>query len=48
MLQSYKTAFEIYKAQNQYPDALRVAQKMNDMELIKDCMESCKDPITIK
>lgn len=48
MLQSYKTAFEIYKAQNQYPDALRVAQKMNDMELIKECMESCKDPITIK
>ena len=25
MIQSYTTAYEIYKAQQQYPDALRVA-----------------------
>lgn len=48
MQNSYKTAFDIYKAQNQYPDALRVAQKMNNMELIEDVMKSCKDPITLK
>ena len=31
-----------------YPQALRVAQKINNMELIKEVMETCKDPITLK
>lgn len=48
MVQSYQTAYEIYKAHNQFPDALRVAQKMNDTELIADCMDSCKDRLTLK
>lgn len=48
MIQSYTTAYNIYKTQKQYPDALRVAQKMNDMELIEEVMKECKDPILLK
>ena len=48
MVQSYTTAYNIYKAQNQFPDALRVAQKMNNMDLIKAVMEECRDPIVKK
>lgn len=48
MTQSYSTAYDIYKQEGQFPDALRVAQKMNDLDLVKDCMESCKDDITLK
>lgn len=48
MVQSYTTAYDIYLSQRQYPDALRVAQKMNNMDLIKNVMEKCPDPITKK
>ena len=48
MIQSYTTAYDIYLSQRQYPDALRVAQKMNNMDLIKNVMEKCPDPITKK
>ena len=48
MQQSYTTAYNIYKSQRQYCDALRVAQKMNNMDLISEIMEACKDPITKK
>lgn len=48
MIQSYTTAFKIYKGQKQYPDALRVAQKMNDNDLISELMDECKDPIILK
>lgn len=48
MIHSYTTAYKIYKQHNQFPDALRVAQKMNDMELISECMSDCKDDITLK
>lgn len=48
MIQSYTTAYEIYKAQKQYPDALRVAQKMNNMDLIKEVMTICEDPLIKK
>ena len=48
MIQSYTTAYDIYISQRQYPDALRVAQKMNNMDLIKNVMEKCPDPITKK
>jgi hypothetical protein len=48
MTQSYTTAFEIYKAQGVYTDALRVAQKMNDMDLITQCMNECKDSGALK
>lgn len=48
MIESYQTAYNIYKEQKQYPDALRVAQKMNNLDLIKEVMDECKDPITLK
>lgn len=48
MIQSYTTAYTIYKTQKQYPDALRVAQKMNDMELIEEVMKECQDPLLLK
>ena len=38
---SYRTAFQIYKSQRQYCDALRVAQKMNNIEMINEIMEAC-------
>ena len=48
MIESYQTAYDIYKEQKQYPDALRVAQKMNNLDLIKEIMDLCKDPVTLK
>ena len=48
MSKSYRTAFNIYKSQNKYCDALRVAQKVNNMELITEIMEACTDPMTKK
>lgn len=48
MSNSYRTAFNIYKSQKQFCDALRVAQKMNNIDLIKEIMEACQDPITKK
>jgi 26S proteasome regulatory subunit N1 len=48
MSNSYKTAFTIYKTQRQYCDALRVAQKMNNIELINEIMEACPDELIKK
>ena len=48
MVHSYTTAYKIYKKHDQYPDALRVAQKMNDMDLITACMTECKDEVCKK
>ena len=48
MITTFKTAYDIYKKYQKYPDALRVAQKMNNMTLIGELMEDCKDPVTLK
>jgi 26S proteasome regulatory subunit N1 len=48
MSNAFNTAYQIYKKHGKYPQALRVAQKVNKPELIKDAMDSCKDPITLK
>jgi 26S proteasome regulatory subunit N1 len=48
MKQSYTTAYQIYKTQRKYCEALQVAQKMNDMELITEIMTACPDPIERK
>lgn len=48
MNESFKVAYSIYKSQGEYPSALMVAQKINDMELITEIMEACKDPVTLK
>ena len=43
MMLILNTAYEIYKSFKRYTDALRVAQKMNDMELINQVMAECED-----
>ena len=48
MMNAFRTAYQIYLAQKKYPQALRVAQKMNDNTLIKEVMETATDPITQK
>ena len=45
---TFKTAFDIFRKFNRYPEAMRVAQKMNNIELIGELMSECKDPITLK
>lgn len=46
MMNAFKTAYSIYLEQKKYPQALRVAQKMNDNNLIKEVMETAQDPVT--
>jgi len=48
MQTTFKTTYDIFKKYQKYPDALRVAQKMNNMTLIGELMEDCKDPVTLK
>ena len=48
MHKAYKTAFQIYLKHKKYPQALRVAQKVNDPNMIKEAMETCADPVTLK
>ena len=43
-----ETAHNVYRKFKKYPDALRVAQKMNNMELITQVMSECKDTTTLK
>lgn len=43
-----KTVYEVYKKFQQYPEALRVAQKINSMELITELMTECKDKVVLK
>lgn len=39
-----KIAHDIYLKFDQYPSALQVALKLNDMELIKSDFNTCPDP----
>ncbi|KAJ3122184.1 proteasome regulatory particle base subunit [Nowakowskiella sp. JEL0407] len=43
-----KTAHTIYRAQNEYPQALQISIKLNDMDLIKDDFNSCPDNLLKK
>jgi 26S proteasome regulatory subunit N1 len=45
---SFQTAYDIYRKFKRYPEAMRIAQKMNSMDLIKILMEECKDATTLK
>lgn len=47
MGRAFKTAYQIYLNQGKFPQALRVAQKMNDMGCISECMEKCSDRVTL-
>ena len=48
MQHSLGTTFKIFSKFKRYPDALRIAQKMNNMDLIGEVMKECKDPVTLK
>ena len=41
-------AYTLYSAQGQYPDALRVAIRMDSLEEIKKTMEACEDETSKK
>ncbi|TPX40116.1 hypothetical protein SeMB42_g01547 [Synchytrium endobioticum] len=43
-----KTAHTIYRTMQQYPQAIQVSMKMNDLDLVKDDFNSCPDVITRK
>lgn len=48
MMNAYRTSYKLYLHHKKFPNALRVAQKINDMNLIKEVMETCQDPVTLK
>ena len=48
MQQTFRTAYDIYRKFRKYPEAMRVAQKMNNIELIGDLMSECTDQVTLK
>ena len=48
LTQTLKTVYGVYRKFDKFPDALRVAQKMNDMALINELMSDCKDRLTLK
>ena len=48
MQQTFRTAFDIFKKFKRYPEAMRVAQKMNNMDLITQLMSECTDVVTLK
>jgi len=40
--------FDIYRKFKRYPNALRVAQKMNNMKLVEELMSECTNKTTLK
>ena len=48
MATAFNTAYQIYIKHKKYPQALRVAQKVNKPDLIQDAMAQCTDPVTKK
>jgi 26S proteasome regulatory subunit N1 len=48
MKNALTTSLRIYMKHNKYPQAMRVAQKLNSTELIKEIMDTCKDKVTLK
>jgi len=46
MMNAFKTAYRTYIKHKKYPQALRVAQKINSNDLIKEVMEICTDKVT--
>ena len=48
MMSTFRTAFDVYRKFKRYPDALRVAQKMNNVTLIGELMSECTDKTTLK
>lgn len=48
MSQTYRTAIEIFRKHKKFPEALRVAQKVNNVSLIGEIMAECTDKVTLK
>ena len=48
MGKAFKTTYEIYMKHEKYTDAMKVAQKINSMDLIKEVMTKCQDRGTLK
>ena len=48
MQHTFKTTCDIYRKFKRYPEAMRVAQKMNNIELIGQLMSECTDAVTLK
>lgn len=46
MMKAFKTAYSIYLKEKKYPQALRVAQKVNDMNMIKEVMDTAEGDST--
>lgn len=44
----FTTTYKIYLRLAKYPEALLIAQKMNDDDKVKEIMESCKDEVVTK
>lgn len=40
-----KTAHAIYRKEQQFPQALQMSIRLNDMDLIRDDFDSCEDPV---
>jgi len=48
MTKIYETTYRIYFHLKKFPEALLIAQKMNNKNLIDETMNSCDDEITLK
>lgn len=48
MLATLRTVFDLFKKFKFYPDALRVAQKMHNLDLVREVMTECQDPLTLR
>jgi len=44
----FTTTYKVYFKLEKYPEALLIAQKMNNDEKIKEIMDACKDPVVTK
>jgi 26S proteasome regulatory subunit N1 len=48
MMNAFRTAYHTYVKHQKYPQALRVAQKMNNRDLIAEVMQTCTNAVTKK
>jgi 26S proteasome regulatory subunit N1 len=48
MMNAFTTAYRTYLKHKMYPYALRVAQKINSMDMIREVMDTCEDKVTKK
>eukprot|EP00357_Protocruzia_adherens_P000401 CAMPEP_0114986264 /NCGR_PEP_ID=MMETSP0216-20121206/8329_1 /TAXON_ID=223996 /ORGANISM="Protocruzia adherens, Strain Boccale" /LENGTH=896 /DNA_ID=CAMNT_0002348679 /DNA_START=38 /DNA_END=2728 /DNA_ORIENTATION=+ len=48
MIEALKTCYKLYFNREEYPMAIRIALRLNSMDLIKEVFEACKDDLTKK